>query len=40
MHLQTIVLLLTAALCMWNVAAGFVIGIVLHHMSKRGLLHM
>ncbi len=35
-----IVVLLTAALCMWNVAAGFVIGIVLHHMSKRGLLHM
>jgi MFS superfamily sulfate permease-like transporter len=27
-----------AALCMWNVAAGVVVGIALHHLHKRGLL--
>lgn len=35
-----IVLLLTAALCMWNVAAGFIVGVALHHLNKRHLLQM
>ncbi len=34
------VVLLTAALCMWNVAAGFVAGIVLHHLQQRGHMRM
>lgn len=34
------VVLLTAALCMWNVGAGFVAGIVLHHVHQRGWLKM
>jgi MFS superfamily sulfate permease-like transporter len=33
-----VVVLLTAALCMWNVGAGFVVGIGLHHMQQRGWL--
>ncbi len=32
------VVLLTAALCMWNVGAGFVVGIALHHGHQRGWL--
>jgi MFS superfamily sulfate permease-like transporter len=34
------VVLLTAALCMWNVGAGFVVGIGLHHAHQRGWLKM
>lgn len=34
-----VVVLLTAALCMWNVGAGFVAGIALHHAQRRGWLH-
>lgn len=34
------VVLLTAALCMWNVGAGFIVGIVLHHAQQRGWLKM
>lgn len=33
-----VIVLVCAALCMWNVAAGFVVGIVLHHLNRRGLL--
>lgn len=32
------VVLLTAALCMWNVGAGFVVGIALHHAHQHGWL--
>ena len=35
-----VVVLLTAALCMWNVGAGFVAGIALHHAQRRGWLHL
>ena len=35
-----LVVLACAALCMWNVAAGFVVGIVLHHLNLRGGLKM
>lgn len=35
-----IVVLLTAALCMWNVGAGFVAGISLHYAQQRGWLRM
>lgn len=31
------VVLVCAALCMWNVAAGFLVGIALHHLQARGL---
>ena len=34
-----VVVLLTAALCMWNVGIGFVVGLGLHHMQRRGWLH-
>lgn len=34
------VVLLTAALCMWNVGAGFIVGIALHHAQQRGWLKM
>ncbi len=34
------VVLLTAALCMWNVGAGFVVGIALHHAHQRDWLKM
>ncbi|WP_353152755.1 putative sulfate/molybdate transporter [Herminiimonas fonticola] len=34
------VVLLTAALCMWNVGAGFVVGIVLHQLLQRGWLRL
>lgn len=34
------VVLLTAALCMWNVGAGFVAGIALHYAQQRGWLRM
>lgn len=37
---ERLVTLACAALCMWNVAAGFVAGIVLHHMNRRGLLRL
>ena len=32
--------LATAALCMWNVAAGFVAGLLLHWMAKRRWIRM
>jgi MFS superfamily sulfate permease-like transporter len=32
------VVVVCAALCMWNVAAGFVVGIALHELGKRGHL--
>ncbi|MNR79235.1 hypothetical protein D3C72_99420 [compost metagenome] len=35
-----VVVLLTAALCMWNVGVGFVIGIALHHLQQGGRLRM
>ena len=35
-----VVVLLTAALCMWNVGAGFVAGVVLHHLQQRGRMQM
>lgn len=31
-------ILKTAAFCLWNVAIGFCVGIVVHHMVRRGLL--
>jgi hypothetical protein len=34
------VVLATAALCLWNVAVGFVVGLALHHLQKRGLLRL
>lgn len=37
---EHIVVLMTAALCMWNVAIGFVVGIALHYLDKRGLLRL
>lgn len=35
-----VIVLATAALCMWNVAAGFLVGIVLHHLNERDLLKL
>lgn len=35
-----IVVLVCAALCIWNVAVGFLAGIALHHVNKRGLLKL
>ncbi|MFN9470586.1 putative sulfate/molybdate transporter [Acidovorax sp.] len=35
-----IVVLVCAAACMWNVAAGFLIGIALHHLNARGMLKL
>jgi MFS superfamily sulfate permease-like transporter len=35
-----VVVLVCAALCTWNVAAGFVVGIALHHLNRRGLLRL
>lgn len=35
---ERLVVLLTAVLCVWNVGAGFVAGMVLHHMHRRGWL--
>ena len=35
-----VIVLATAALCMWNVAAGFLIGIALHHLNERKLLKL
>lgn len=35
-----IVVLVCAALCMWNVAAGFLAGIALHQLNKRRLLKL
>lgn len=35
-----VVVLVCAALCMWNVAAGFLMGILLHHLNLRGLLKL
>jgi MFS superfamily sulfate permease-like transporter len=37
---ERLVTLVCAALCIWNVALGFLIGIGLHHLNKRGLLRM
>jgi MFS superfamily sulfate permease-like transporter len=33
---QRLVVVATAALCMWNVAAGFLLGVLLHHLVARG----
>lgn len=35
-----VVVLLTAAVCMWNVGAGFVLGIALHYLQQAGRLRM
>ncbi|MFW7348106.1 MAG: putative sulfate/molybdate transporter [Pigmentiphaga sp.] len=37
---QRLVALATAALCMWNVAAGFLLGLALHVMVTRGWVRM
>lgn len=37
---ERMVVLLTAALCSWNVGAGFVAGITLHHINRHGWLRM
>ena len=37
---ERIVILVCAALCIWNVALGFLAGIALHHMNRRGLLRL
>lgn len=37
---QRLVVLATAALCMWNVAAGFVLGLALHLMVRHGWVRM
>ncbi|MDX3905513.1 MAG: putative sulfate/molybdate transporter [Pigmentiphaga sp.] len=37
---QRLIALLTAALCMWNVAAGFVLGLALHQMARRGWIRV
>lgn len=37
---QRLVALATAALCMWNVAAGFLLGLALHVMIARGWVRM
>lgn len=33
-----LVTLVTAGLCLWNVAIGLAVGLVLHHLARRGLL--
>jgi MFS superfamily sulfate permease-like transporter len=35
-----VVVLVCAALCMWNVAAGFMAGLVLHHLNATGRLRL
>jgi MFS superfamily sulfate permease-like transporter len=35
-----VIVLVCAALCMWNVAAGFLVGIGLHCLKQRGLLKL
>lgn len=35
-----VIVLVTAALCMWNVAVGFLVGIVLHHLNEREFLKL
>ena len=35
-----VVVLLTAAVCMWNVGAGFVLGMALHYLQQAGRLRM
>jgi MFS superfamily sulfate permease-like transporter len=35
-----VVVLVRAALCMWNVAAGFLVGLALHHLHQRGMLKL
>lgn len=37
---RRIVVLLTAALCIFNVGVGFLVGLALHHLSKRSLIGM
>lgn len=37
---QRFVVLVTAALCLWNVAIGFVVGLALYHLHKRNLLRL
>lgn len=35
-----VIVLISAALCIWNVAAGFLVGIALHQLSRRGALRL
>jgi VIT1/CCC1 family predicted Fe2+/Mn2+ transporter len=35
---ERMVVLLTAALCVWNVGVGFIAGMILHHVQRRGWL--
>lgn len=35
-----VIVLITAILCIWNVALGFVVGIALHHLSRRAGLQL
>lgn len=35
-----LVVLATAALCMWNVAIGLLVGVLLHHLNRRALLRL
>ncbi|MDO8276880.1 MAG: putative sulfate/molybdate transporter, partial [Burkholderiaceae bacterium] len=37
---ERVVVLACAAVCMWNVAAGFVAGIALYHLHRRGWLKL
>jgi MFS superfamily sulfate permease-like transporter len=35
-----VLVLVCAALCMWNIAAGSLAGVALHHLNARGLLRL
>ncbi len=37
---QRLVTLATAAVCLWNVALGFAVGVVLHQLDRRGWLRL
>jgi len=37
---ERVITLVCAALCIWNVAAGFVVGVVLHQLNRRGWLKL
>jgi len=37
---ERVIVLVCAALCIWNVAAGFVVGVVLHQLNRRGWLNL
>lgn len=37
---ERVIVLVSAALCMWNVAAGFVAGLLLYHLQVRGWLKL